>query len=87
MIFLLRNSTPDNAVQDILPQFKPLIFWQANCLEMLNFLQERMMHYIGQNFKLTDDTLKNADEELLMFLEEVIIYTFQQTVYHLTKVL
>ena len=33
-----------------------------------------------------DDSLLNADEELLMFLEEVIIYTFQQTVYHLTKV-
>ena len=32
-----------------------------------------------------DDSLLNADEELLMFLEEVIIYTFQQTVYHLTK--
>ena len=33
-----------------------------------------------------DEVLPNADEELLMFLEEVVIYTFQQTVYHLTKV-
>ena len=32
------------------------------------------------------DSLVSADEELLTVLEEVIMFTFQQTVYHLTKV-
>lgn len=73
----------------MLPQFKPVIFWMANSLEMLYFLQNRMSHYVNLNSKLpgiSDEALLNADEELLMFLEEVVIYTFQQTVYHLTKV-
>lgn len=49
-----------------------------------------MSQYIkdpSENALQWDEALLNADEELLMFLEEVVIYTFQQTVYHLTKVL
>ena len=62
----------------------------SNCLEMLPFLQTNMSNYIKDPLDLAfqgDDVVVNADEELLMFLEEVVIYTFQQTVYHLTKVL
>ena len=33
-----------------------------------------------------EEALANADEELLNVLEEVAMFTFQQTVYHLTKV-
>ena len=62
----------------------------ANCLEMLPYLQANMSQFIKDSSQVSefgDEALLNADEELLMFLEEVIIYTFQQTVYHLTKVL
>ena len=66
-----------------------MVFWMSNCLEMLPFLQANMSQFIKDPLDLAvrgDDVLVNADEELLMFLEEVVIYTFQQTVYHLTKV-
>jgi len=56
---------------------------------MLPFLQANMSQYIKDPSEIAfhgDEVLPNADEELLMFLEEVVIYTFQQTVYHLTKV-
>ena len=57
---------------------------------MLPFLQHNMSRYVADSSQTGaecgDEDLCNADEEILMFLEEVVIYTFQQTVYHLTKV-
>ncbi|XP_074638048.1 ras-associating and dilute domain-containing protein-like [Acropora palmata] len=85
-----RTTIPDKALEELLPQLKPVVFWMSNCLEMLPFLQANMSQFIKDPLDLAvrgDDVLVNADEELLMFLEEVVIYTFQQTVYHLTKVL
>lgn len=85
-----RTSVPERALEELLPQLRPVVFWMANCLEMLPFLQANMSQYIKDPSELSlqgDEVLLNADEELLMFLEEVVIYTFQQTVYHLTKVL
>lgn len=85
-----RTTVPEKALEELLPQLRPVVFWMSNCLEMLPFLQTNMSNYIKDPLDLAfqgDDVLVNADEELLMFLEEVVIYTFQQTVYHLTKVL
>lgn len=85
-----RTSVPEKALEELLPQLRPVVFWMANCLQMLPYLQCNMSRYIKDPSQMAengDDSLLNADEELLMFLEEVIIYTFQQTVYHLTKVL
>ena len=77
------------ALQDLLPQLKPVVFWMSNSLELLHILQENMPRYVGDGTQLpphTDEALVTADDELLGFLEEVIMYTFQQTIYHLTKV-
>lgn len=61
----------------------------ANSLEMLHYLQCNL-NALMQNFPSHQasvrDSLVAADEELLTVLEEVIMFTFQQTVYHLTKV-
>lgn len=89
ILFCNRTTIPDKALEELLPQLKPVVFWMSNCLEMLPFLQANMSQFIKDPLDLAvrgDDVLVNADEELLMFLEEVVIYTFQQTVYHLTKV-
>lgn len=85
-----RTTVPEKALEELLPQLRPVVFWMANCLEMLPYLQVNMSQFIkdpSQVAEYGDEALLNANEELLMFLEEVIIYTFQQTVYHLTKVL
>lgn len=60
----------------------------ANALEMLHFLQNRLSTYLlaKEEVATSKDALLTADEELLTVLEEVIMFTFQQTVYHLTKV-
>mgnify|MGYP001795581438 CR=1 FL=1 len=61
----------------------------SNSLELLHALQNNVSRYVGDPTQLpphVDDVLLNADDELLGFLEEVIMYTFQQTIYHLTKV-
>jgi hypothetical protein len=76
-------------MRELLPQLNPVIFWMANSMEMLHFLRSNVSRYLGDASLVSyhgDETLANADEELLVGLEEVVMYTFQQTVYHLTKV-
>ena len=72
----------------ILPELKPVLFWMASALEMLHYLQCNLNNYLlpRDQVTTTKDALISADEELLTVLEEVIMFTFQQTVYHLTKV-
>ena len=68
----------------------PVVSWMANALEMLHYLQCNLNRYLQHNARTSAgirDSLVSADEELLTVLEEVIMFTFQQTVYHLTKVL
>ena len=79
---------PIELLDKVLPELKPVLFWMANALEMLHFLQNRLSKYLLQKEQVTTskEALLNADEELLTVLEEVIMFTFQQTVYHLTKV-
>ncbi|KAK3710657.1 hypothetical protein QZH41_011014, partial [Actinostola sp. cb2023] len=87
---LTPDTPPDKAMNDLLPQLNPVIIWMANCLEMHHFLQKNISRYLGDAKKISsliEEPLTTADEELLVCLEEVVMYTFQQTVYHLTKVL
>ena len=68
----------------------PVVSWMANALEMLHYLQCNLNRYLQHNSGTSSgirDSLASADEELLTVLEEVIMFTFQQTVYHLTKVI
>jgi len=79
---------PVGLLDKVLPELKPVLFWMANALEMLHFLQNRLSSYLLSKEQVTTskEALLNADDELLTVLEEVIMFTFQQTVYHLTKV-
>ena len=85
---LYREEDPMNLLNKVLPELKPVLFWMSNALEMLHFLQNRLSTYLLPKEQVTTnkDALLTADEELLTVLEEVIMFTFQQTVYHLTKV-
>ena len=75
-------------LKHLLPELKPVLFWMASAIEMLNFLQGKMSSYLLPRSKVTTskEALLSADVELLTVLEEVIMFTFQQTVYHVTKV-
>ena len=70
---------------------RPLVLWMANSLEMLHFFQQNLQ----ADFLLdpavllpagSRQSLLGAQEEALIVLEDVVTYTFQQTVYYLTKV-
>lgn len=80
------------SLNEIIPDLKQILFWMSNALEMLHFLQDNLSTYLPGTFHVNsandpeEEALANADEELLNVLEEVAMFTFQQTVYHLTKV-
>ncbi|XP_035695509.1 ras-associating and dilute domain-containing protein-like isoform X3 [Branchiostoma floridae] len=86
-----RPSDPIQATDELLPLLKPIIFWMSNSLEMLAFLQANLPDYLcAPPAALPPNTRASvavADEEVLSVLEEVVMYTFQQSVYYLTKTL
>lgn len=84
---------PLKSLDEIIPDLKQILFWMSNALEMLHYLQDNLSTYLPNAFHVSsrsndpeEEALANADEELLNVLEEVAMFTFQQTVYHLTKV-
>eukprot|EP00058_Branchiostoma_floridae_P019538 XP_002605028.1 hypothetical protein BRAFLDRAFT_85170 [Branchiostoma floridae] len=85
-----RPSDPIQATDELLPLLKPIIFWMSNSLEMLAFLQANLPDYLcAPPAALPPNTRASvavADEEVLSVLEEVVMYTFQQSVYYLTKI-
>ncbi|XP_066291857.1 ras-interacting protein 1-like isoform X2 [Branchiostoma lanceolatum] len=86
-----RPSDPILATDELLPLLKPIIFWMSNSLEMLAFLQAHLPEYLSAPPATlppnTRASVAVADEEVLSVLEEVVMYTFQQSVYYLTKTL
>ena len=73
----------------MLRDLAPVVMWMANSLEMLHYLQcnlNGLLQAVSPTQAAVRESLVLADEELLTVLEEVIMFTFQQTVYHLTKV-
>ncbi|XP_077980052.1 ras-associating and dilute domain-containing protein-like [Glandiceps talaboti] len=87
-------SRPNDAVasmKELLPDLQSIIFWMANALEMLNHFQGAMIDYLMSPAESLPPgsraSLATADDEVLSVLEEVVMYTFQQTVYYLTKTL
>ena len=95
IIFAIPFSEVDplKSLNEIIPDLKQILFWMSNALEMLHFLQDNLSTYLPGAFHVNsasndpeEEALANADEELLNVLEEVAMFTFQQTVYHLTKV-
>ncbi|XP_051920952.1 ras-interacting protein 1 [Hippocampus zosterae] len=79
-------------VQKLSSDLRPLMFWMSNATELLNFFQVKVEHMEKEwEFEAPGDPLLTADmdtcSEALAQLDEVIMHTFQQCVYHLTKTL
>uniref|UniRef100_G3TNB7 Ras interacting protein 1 n=1 Tax=Loxodonta africana TaxID=9785 RepID=G3TNB7_LOXAF len=73
-------------------ELRPLMLWMANTTELLSFVQEKVleMEKEADQEGSSDPQLCNDLElcdEAMALLDEVIMCTFQQSVYYLTKTL
>lgn len=85
-------------MDQLLPGLKPLLLWMANAIELLHFIQHHVPQLLpfrgppggrgGPEVLPGSEVLstQTACEEAMTVLEEVIMFTFQQSVYYLTKV-
>ncbi|XP_031796868.1 ras-associating and dilute domain-containing protein isoform X3 [Sarcophilus harrisii] len=83
-------------IADLLPDLQYILFWMSNSIELLYFVQQKSPLYIqsmeeeldvrGSKESLFSSTI-TASEEAMTVLEEVIMYTFQQCVYYISKIL
>ncbi|KAM6424327.1 ras-associating and dilute domain-containing protein isoform 1-T1 [Liasis olivaceus] len=81
-------------ITDLLPDLQHVLFWMSNSIEILYFIQQKSPVYIqnmeeeldikGSKESLFSLTI-TASEEAMTVLEEVIMYTFQQCVYYISK--
>ncbi|XP_061455649.1 ras-associating and dilute domain-containing protein isoform X4 [Rhineura floridana] len=81
-------------IKDLLPDLQHILFWMSNSIEILYFVQQKSPVYIqsmeeeldikGSKESLFSLTI-TASEEAMTVLEEVIMYTFQQCVYYISK--
>ncbi|NXG91998.1 RADIL protein, partial [Stercorarius parasiticus] len=84
------------SITDLLPDLQHILFWMANAIEVLYFVQQKSPTYIqsmeeeldvrGSKESLFSSTI-TASEEAMTVLEEVVMYTFQQCVYYISKCL
>ncbi|XP_036394808.1 ras-associating and dilute domain-containing protein [Megalops cyprinoides] len=83
-------------IEELTPGLQPLLQWMANAIELLHFIQQevpQLLRWIpeedDENMCLDSDltSTQSASEEAMTVLEEVIMFTFQQSVYYLTKTL
>ncbi|XP_045669232.1 ras-associating and dilute domain-containing protein [Ursus americanus] len=78
----------------LVPDLQHILFWMANSVELLYFIQQTCPLYMqsleeeldvtGSKESLFSCTL-TASEEAMAVLEEVILYAFQQCVYYVSK--
>ena len=89
-----RQSEPDihpaEEFEELLPHLQFMLLWLSNSFELLHFLRTRMHQYVLDPMTSlppeTRHSVAEADREVLAVLEEIVLCTFQQTVYHITKV-
>ncbi|KAK2833020.1 hypothetical protein Q5P01_016909 [Channa striata] len=80
-------------MDELIPGLQPLVLWMANSIELLHFIQHEVPHLLPWRQDQEDEGLmdiemsstRTACEEAMTVLEEVIMFTFQQSVYYLTK--
>ncbi|TRY84963.1 hypothetical protein DNTS_019032 [Danionella cerebrum] len=85
-------EVPSPSVQKLSSDLRPLMFWMSNATELLNFFQVKVEALEKEwEFEAPGDPVLSADmdtcSEALAQLDDVIMHTFQQCVYHLTKTL
>uniref|UniRef100_G3PNH4 Uncharacterized protein n=1 Tax=Gasterosteus aculeatus aculeatus TaxID=481459 RepID=G3PNH4_GASAC len=81
------------SMEELIPGLQPLLLWMANSIELLHFIQHEVPQLLPwrqdqQDTGLLDSEMsstRTACEEAMTVLEEVIMFTFQQSVYYLTK--
>ncbi|XP_052003570.1 ras-interacting protein 1 [Xyrauchen texanus] len=83
---------PPPSMQKLSSDLRPLMFWMSNATELLNFFQVKVEAMEKEwEFEAPGDPVLSADmdtcSEALAQLDDVIMHTFQQCVYHLTKTL
>ncbi|TSO37056.1 Ras-associating and dilute domain-containing protein [Bagarius yarrelli] len=91
------EATGVPSMAELIPGLQPLVLWMANSIELLHFIQHEVplllpwtQHDEEQDNELLNSQIlstRTASEEAMTVLEEVIMFTFQQTVYYLTKIL
>uniref|UniRef100_UPI00398F762B ras-interacting protein 1-like n=1 Tax=Pristiophorus japonicus TaxID=55135 RepID=UPI00398F762B len=89
------EEAPAIGLTELIPGLRPLVYWMANSIELLHFIQHEVPTLLAweqhkDQYGCHADQLsatKVASEEAMTVLEEVIMFTFQQSVYYLTKTL
>ncbi|XP_026567806.1 ras-interacting protein 1 [Pseudonaja textilis] len=99
----IRDRQPENqqdkgevgnlSIEEVAADLRPLMLWMANSMELLNLVQKRVLDIekdldlegVSHNALLSSD-LETCDEAMAV-LDEIIMSTFQQSVYYLTKTL
>ncbi|XP_071966623.1 ras-interacting protein 1 isoform X3 [Engystomops pustulosus] len=88
-----KNFGTTLGIEEVASDLRPLMLWMANSMELLNFVQKKIldMEKEWESEGTSQDVLLSSDlescEESMALLDEVIMYTFQQCVYYLTKTL
>eukprot|EP00062_Callorhinchus_milii_P020220 gi/632975615/ref/XP_007904325.1/ PREDICTED: ras-associating and dilute domain-containing protein isoform X1 [Callorhinchus milii] len=97
------TTLPLLSIADLVPDLQHIFFWMSNSIELLYFIQQKVPDYIqgiedldhsrdivvhlaGSKESLLSCSI-SANEEVMTILEEVIMHTFQQCVYYITKAL
>ncbi|KAJ8363763.1 hypothetical protein SKAU_G00125940 [Synaphobranchus kaupii] len=83
------------SIEELVPGLQPLLLWMANAIELLHFIQQEVPQLLRWTPEEEEEegldshlsTTQSASEEAMTVLEEVIMFTFQQSVYYLTKTL
>ncbi|XP_048847314.1 ras-interacting protein 1-like [Brienomyrus brachyistius] len=76
-----------------IPDIRPLVLWMANSLELLHFIQQEVPRLLPWAEEEEEEEVEEDDpgsprspwQQAIAVLEEVVMFTFQQSVYHLTK--
>ncbi|KAJ8246364.1 hypothetical protein GJAV_G00266910 [Gymnothorax javanicus] len=82
------------SIEELVPGLRPLLLWMGNAIELLHFIQQEVPQLLRwspeeeqEGLGLHFSSVQSASEEAMTVLEEVIMFTFQQSVYYLTKTL
>uniref|UniRef100_A0A8C1YEZ4 Si:ch211-176g6.2 n=1 Tax=Cyprinus carpio TaxID=7962 RepID=A0A8C1YEZ4_CYPCA len=90
---------PEIGIKILIRGLEPLVLWMSNSVQILHFIHQevpRLLHGVSQEeeeeeedsvLELRLSSVRSASEEAMTVLEEVLMFTFQQCVYYLTKML
>lgn len=78
------------SISELISGLQPLVLWMSNSIELLHFIQHSVPQLLQrEGAEAVSDpemfSTRTACEEAMTVLEEVIMFTFQQSVYYLTK--